>query len=163
MSAKLKIFVILILGIFATTTAGVIFTNRQPSTPILANPTRQAQSVSAVIPTQNGVVDPERAKYKTIPLENIKSALQGSDPATLAVEAFDSVGGNYKRKVEVIYPQPNQALVIITQAKQGKQSKQSKSLNYPVRYRVELSTFGRTLFVSEPPMWQIVWAGELGK
>lgn len=156
MSAKLKIFVILLLSIFATTTAGVIFTNRQPSIPISANPTHQAQSVSAVIPTQNVVVDSERARYKTIPLENIKSTLQGSDPATLAVDAFDSVGGSYKRKVEVIYPQPNQALVIITQANLA------KKLNYPVRYRVELSSFGRTLFVSEPRMWQIVWAGELG-
>ena len=155
MSAKLKIFVFLLLGIFATTTAGVIFTNRQPSIPISANPTHQAQSVSAVIPTQNVVVDPERARYKTIPLENIKSTLQGSNPATLAVDAFDS-GGKYKRKVEVIYPQPNQALVIITQANLA------KKLSYPVRYRVELSSFGRTLFASEPPMWQIVWAGELG-
>jgi hypothetical protein len=155
-SAKLKIFVILILSIFATTTVGVIFTNRQPSTPISVNPTNQAQSVSAVIPTQNIVVDSERAKYKTIPLENIKSTLQGTDPATLAVDAFDSVGVSYKRKVEVIYPQPNQALVIITQ------TNQAKNLNVPVRYRVELSSFGRTLFVSEPPMWQIVWAGELG-
>lgn len=153
-SAKLKIFVILLLSIFATTTAGVIFTTRQPSIPISANPTNQAQSVFAVIPTQNLVVDSERAKYKAIPLENIKSALQGSDPATLAMDAFDAVGGSYKRKVEVIYPQPNQALVIITQAKQA------KNLTYPVRYRVELSSFGRTLFVSEPPMWQIVWAGE---
>jgi hypothetical protein len=157
MSAKLKIFVILLLSMFATTTASVIFTHRQPLIPISAHPTHQAQSISAVIPTQNVVVDSERARYKTIPLENIKSTLLGSDPATLAVDAFDPVGGNYKRKVEVIYPQPNQALVIITQANQA------KKLNYPVRYRVELSSFGRTLFVNEPPMWQIVWAGELGK
>ncbi len=158
MSAKLKIFVILILSIFATVAAGTIFANRQPSTAISSNPTAQAQPVSVAISTSNLEVDPERARYKTIPLENIKSALQGSDPKTLAVDAFDPIGGEgYKPKVEVIYPQPNQALVIITQASQV------KNLNRAVRYRVELSSFGRTLFVSEPRMWQIVWVGRQEK
>lgn len=153
MSAKLKIFVILILSIFATVAAGTIFANRQPSTAISSNPTGQARPVSVAISTSNLEVDPERARYKTIPLENIKSALQGSDPATLAVDAFDPISSSYKPKVEVVYPQPNQALVTITQASQA------KNLNRAVRYRVELSSFGRTLFVSEPRMWQIVWVG----
>ncbi len=153
MSAKLKIFVILILSLFATVAAGTIFTNRQPLTAISSYPTGQAP-VSVAISTSNLEVDPERARYKTIPLENIKSALQGSDPATLAVDAFDPVSSErYKRKVEVVYPQPNQALVTITQASQA------KNLNRAARYRVELSSFGRTLFVSEPRMWQIVWVG----
>ncbi len=75
-------------------------------------------------------------------------------PAVLAINAFDTTqlkGSN--RKVEVVYPQPNQAMVTITQTNLA--SPKPK----PIEYRVELTSFGRSLFVTSPPLWQIVWAG----
>jgi hypothetical protein len=55
--------------------------------------------------------------------------------------------------VEVVYPQPNQALVKITQVKQDDDSVDT------IEYRVEMTTFGRSLLANSPPIWQIVWAG----
>jgi hypothetical protein len=153
MSAKLKFFLIVILGIFATAGAGVYITQRQPSVPIVETSNEQAQQVGAIHQSQEVVAYLDRSDYKTIPLEKINSSLQGSDPATLALNAFEdiaSVGGT--RKVEVAYPQRNQALVTITQIKQGDDS-------VGIKYRVEMTTFGRSLFISSPPVWQIVWAG----
>ncbi|MDZ8108379.1 MAG: hypothetical protein RM338_22525 [Nostoc sp. DedQUE12a] len=154
MSAKLKLFLIVVLTVFATAAAGVFMTGRQESPPIVDNVDRQPQQVRAIHQSQEVVAYAERSSYKTIPLESINSSLQGSDPATLALNAFDdipSVGG--RRKVEVAYPQRNQALVTITQIKQGNNSVDT------VKYRVEMTTFGRSLFISSPPVWQIVWAG----
>jgi hypothetical protein len=154
MSAKLKFFLIVILGIFATGGAGVyIIQHQQQSAPIVETSYGQTQQVGAIHQSQEVEAYSERFDYKTIPLENINSSLQGSDPATLALNAFDNiapVGG--KRKVEVAYPQRNQALVTITQIKRGNDS-------VGIQYRVEMTTFGRSLFISSPPVWQIVWAG----
>ncbi|MBD2524551.1 hypothetical protein [Nostoc sp. FACHB-133] len=154
MSAKLKFFLIVILSIFATAGAGVYITQRQQSAPIVETSYGQTQQVRAIHQSQEIVAYPDRSNYKTIPLENINSSLQGSDPATLALNAFDNiaaVGGT--RKVEVAYPQRNQALVTITQLKRGDDAVST------VKYRVEMSAFGRSLFISSPPVWQIVWAG----
>jgi len=154
MSAKLKFFLIVILGIFATAGAGVYIIQRQPSAPIIETNHGQTQQVAAIHQSQEVVGYLERSYYKTIPIEKINSSLQGSDPATLALNAFDdiaSVGGT--RKVEVAYPQRNQSFVTITQIKRGDDSVGT------VKYRVEMTTFGRSLFISSPPVWQIVWAG----
>jgi hypothetical protein len=154
MSAKLKIFLILVLSIFATATVGFIFTNRQLNTAISNNQNVQAQQPSVAIQATSLVINPERAKYKTIPLESIKSGLQGTDPASLAMDAFDTYNRDRtKRKVEVVYPYPNQALVTITQ------NVPARKYRTTVRYRVELTSFGRTILASSPPMWQIVWVG----
>ncbi|OKH51497.1 hypothetical protein NIES2101_18170 [Calothrix sp. HK-06] len=154
MSAKSKIVFILILSIFATISASVVFNNSNSSSLIYTNQNAQAQQPPVAIEADIAA-NPERAKYKTIPLESIKSALQGSDPASLAMEAFDTNGIEHKpRKVEVAYPQPNQALVTITQNDLVKNSRDA------VRYRVELSAFGRTILATSPPMWQIVWVGK---
>lgn len=156
MSAKLKIFLILVLSIFATAAVGSIFTNRQLITAISTNQNVQAQQPPVAIQTTSLAINPERAKYKTIPLESINSGLQGTDPASLAMDVFDTPHGDRtKRQVEVVYPYPNQALVTITQ------NKPTRNQNYrsAVRYRVELTSFGRTIFASSPPMWQIVWVG----
>lgn len=153
MSAKLKLFLIVILSIFATAGAGAYIIQRQPSAPIVETSDGQTQQVRAIHQSQEVVAYPERSDYKTIPLEKLNSSLQGSDPATLALNAFDditSVGGT--RKVEVAYPQRNQAFVTITQIKQGDDA-------VGIKYRVEMTTFGRSLFISSPPVWQIVWAG----
>jgi len=154
MSAKLKFFLIVVLTVFATAAAGVFITGRQQSPVIVDNVDRQPQQLRAIHQSQEVVAYLERSNYKTIPLESINSSLQGSDPATLALNAFDdipSVGGT--RKVEVAYPERNKALVTITQIKQGNNSVDT------VKYRVEMTTFGRSLFISSPPVWQIVWAG----
>ncbi|MEH2359272.1 hypothetical protein [Nostoc sp.] len=154
MSAKLKFFLIVILGIFATAGAGVYIIQRQPSAPIVETSDGQTQQMAAMHQSQEVVAYSERSDYKTIPLEKINSSLQGSDPATLALNAFDdigSVGGT--RKVEVTYPQRNQAFVTITEIKRGDDSVGT------VKYRIEMTTFGRSLFISSPPVWQIVWAG----
>jgi hypothetical protein len=157
MSAKLKIFLILLLSIFATATAGSILTNRQLNTAISTNHNVQAQQPRVAIPTTSLTINPERAKYKTIPLDSIKSGLQGSDPASLAMDVLDtdkiSSADRSKRQVEVVYPYPNQALVTITQ------KAAAKNYRSAVRYRVELTSFGRTILASYPPMWEIVWVG----
>ncbi|HYX18268.1 MAG TPA: hypothetical protein VE944_28665 [Nostoc sp.] len=153
MSAKLKFFLIVILSIFATAGAGVYITQSQQSTPIVETSDVQTQQVGAIHQSQEVVAYSERSNFKTLPLEKLNSSLQGSDPATLALNAFDdlaSVGGT--RKVEVAYPQRNQALVTITQIKRSDDS-------VGIKYRVEMTTFGRSLFISSPPVWQIVWAG----
>jgi hypothetical protein len=150
MSAKLKLFLIFILSIFATVGAGFYTIQRQPSASISSNYNGK-QQFSAIPQAQHIEVYAERATYKTIPLENLNSALQGSDPAILALNAFDDVvSEKATRKVEVVYPQPNQAMVTITQINQADNA---------VKYRVEMTTFGRSLLVSSPPVWQIVWAG----
>jgi hypothetical protein len=154
MSAKLKFFLIVILGIFATAGAGVYIIQRQPPAPIVETSNGQTQQVAAIHQSQEVVAYPERSDYKTIALEKIDSSLQGSDPATLALNAFDDIASEEgTRKVEVDYPQRNQAFVTITQIKQGDDSVGT------VKYRVEMITFGRSLFISSPPVWQIVWAG----
>ena len=153
MSAKLKFFLIVILSIFASAGAGVYMIQRQESAPIVETNDQQTQQVAAIPQSQYVVAYPERSDYKTIPLEKLNSSLQGSDPATLALNAFDDialVGG--KPKVEVAYPQRNQAFVTITQIKRGDNS-------VGIKYRVEMTPFGRSLFISSPPVWQIVWAG----
>ncbi|WP_392533375.1 hypothetical protein [Nostoc sp. C117] len=154
MSAKLKFFLIVILGIFATAGAGVYIIQHQPSAPIVETSNGQTQQVAAMHQSQEVLAYPERSDYRTIPLQKLNSSLQGSDPATLALNAFDDIASaQVTRKVEVVYPQRNQALVTITQINQGNDSVDG------VKYRVEMTTFGRSLFISSPPVWQIVWAG----
>ncbi|MEH2113409.1 hypothetical protein FD723_21565 [Nostoc sp. C052] len=153
MSAKLKFFLIVILSIFATASAGVYIIQHQPSALIVETTDGQTPQVATIHQSQEVVAYSERSDYKTIPLERLNSSLQGSDPATLALNAFEDIGVGGTRKVEVAYPQRNQALVTITQIKGGNDSVSK------VKYRVEMSTFGRSLFISSPPVWQIVWAG----
>jgi len=154
MTVNRKWFLILTLSIFTSACAGVYITHSQPSVMIFETSNDQLQRTEATPISQDIVTYPERYKYKNIPLSSINSTLQGSDPATLALNAFDdiaSVGGT--RKVEVVYPQHNQALVNITQIQQTNNSVAA------IKYRVEMNTFGRSLLVSSPPVWQIVWAG----
>ncbi|MDF5727320.1 MAG: hypothetical protein PUP92_04605 [Rhizonema sp. PD38] len=153
MSAKFKFFLIVASSIFATVTTVVYILHRKPTTTLESASSEQSQQFSATVQANNEE-NTERANYKPIPLQSINSPLQGSDPADLAINAFDQT--EFKRvirKVEVAYPQPNQAFVTITQTKQVKNSASA------IKYRVELATFGRSLFVQPPRVWQIVWAG----
>ncbi|AKG22547.1 hypothetical protein [Calothrix sp. 336/3] len=157
MSAKLKVFILLIISLFATAVAGVYMNNRQPLA-MISTTDEEHQGLSRAISTQETVINPERVHYQTIPLERIKSSLQGTDPAALALDAFDDNGVKpISRKVEVMYPQPNQALVTITQ------TQKAANVANATRYRVELTSFGRSLLASSPPMWQIVWVGSQKK
>ncbi|TVP60797.1 MAG: hypothetical protein EA343_16260 [Nodularia sp. (in: Bacteria)] len=151
---KWNFFLILLLSIFATACAGVNSTYEQQSPTMGENGNAQQQEIMTVLHAQDIEVYSERKKYKNIPLENINFALQGSDPAVLALNALDDQSlAAEQRQVEVVYPQPNQALVKITQIKL------EDDLADTIQYRVEMTTFGRSLLTNSPPMWQIVWAG----
>jgi len=154
MSGKLKLFLVLLLSIFATASAGVYLHQFQTPTLTLDTSSSQPQQLSVVKNSQEELHDLERIQYKNIPLETINSPLQGSNPKTLALnflDDFTTVSG--KRKVEVAYPQHNQALVTVTQILK------SKDTSEEIKYRLEMNSFGRSLFPSSPPIWQIVWVG----
>jgi hypothetical protein len=154
MSVKLKFFLILILSIFVTAGASVYMMQSQTAVPIVDNVNAQPQQLSDVQHSQEIVADPERAEYENIPLASINSPLQGSDPAKLAVNFLEDFTLNKgKGQVEVAYPQPNQAVVIVTQ------KVLDKGVSTEKKYRLEMSTFGRSLLSSSPPIWQIVWVG----
>jgi|GEM_PF-538973 len=156
MSVKLKFFVILILSVFATAAAGFYMMQHQTAMPIVENINipQPPQQLSSVQQTQEVVEDLERAEYKNIPLENINSPVQGSDPKTLAVNFLDDVKPTRSdRQIEVAYPQPHQALVMVIQTtSQGAASE-------VVKYRLEMNSFGRSLLSNSPPIWRIVWVG----
>ncbi|MFN6487883.1 MULTISPECIES: hypothetical protein [unclassified Nostoc] len=152
MSAKLKFFLIVILSMSATA-AGVYIIQHQQSAPIAETSDEQTQQVGTIHQSQEVAAYSERSDYKTIPLEKLNSSLQGSNPTTLALNAFEDIAVGGTPKIQVAYPQPNQALVTITQIKRGNNSVGT------VKYRAEMTTFGRSLFISSPPVWQIVWAG----
>ncbi|MEH2287547.1 hypothetical protein [Nostoc sp.] len=153
MSAKLKFFLIVIVSISATAGAGVYIIQHQQSATIVEANDEQTQQIRAIHQSQEVATFSERSDYQTIPLEKLDSSLQGSNPTTLALNAFEDIAVGGTRKIDVVYPQPNQALVTITQIKRGNNSVGT------VKYRVEMTTFGRSLFISSPPVWEIVWAG----
>ncbi|GAA6619535.1 hypothetical protein [Scytonema sp. NUACC26] len=164
MSARFKLLLIVVFSIFATAATGIYITQRQPWAAVSKTSNGQPQhflkasqedTISRVRLAPRANANPERANYQEIPLENINSSLQGSNPTNLALDAFEGNFASHKepKKVEVSYPQPNRVLVIITQ------TQRDKKLSRIARYRVELTTFGRSLFVSSPPIWQIIWAG----
>ncbi len=153
MSAKLKIFLVLILGIFATTFVAGMYIIKQWDSHRLSTDKNQEQ-IKANNISNNKLVDSSRSKYKKIPLSQLNTVLKGTDPAALAINALNTTQSKeISRKVEVVYPQPNQAMVTITE------TNLASSEQTPVKYRVELTSFGRSLFVNSPSLWQIVWAG----
>ncbi|MDJ0732672.1 MAG: hypothetical protein QNJ47_01080 [Nostocaceae cyanobacterium] len=156
MSAKLKILIFLILSIFAAVIGGISYiAKREPSPSIAAITSKgEQQRFPAAETAAELVSNSGRVNYKTIPLAQVTSVIQGTDPVTLATYAFDNMeskGGT--RKIEIVYPQRNQALVTITRTKMSENSVRA------IKYRVEFTKFGRSLLVSSPPLWQIVWIG----
>jgi hypothetical protein len=94
-----------------------------------------------------------RENYKSISLTKIADAkaLAGNDPKAVALSAFGNVeseGGS--RDVTVDYPQPNQAIVTITQTGVADDSVGA------IRYRVELQP---EKSAQTGKQWEIVWAG----
>lgn len=155
MPVKLKLFLILILSIFTTVSVGFYMTQHQTPLSIVDDTTNvQPQQLSVVQHSQQVVEHPERAKYQTIPLEKINYPLQGTDPKMLAMNVLDDLTSTKgDRQVEVIYPQPNQVLVTVIQKQANGNSSEV------IKYRLEMSVFGRSLLVSSPPIWQIIWVG----
>nr|WP_313933844.1 hypothetical protein [Anabaena cylindrica] len=148
-------FLILTLSMLAAT-AGVYVIQNQPPALITGTANGHQQQLTSVLEKSSQLLAyPERDNYQTIPLESINSAMQGSDPANLALNMLNevtSVAG--KSQIEVAYPQPNQALVTITQINRTKNNTVGA-----IKYRVEMNRFGRSLLVSSPPVWEIIWAG----
>jgi hypothetical protein len=133
---------------------------------------RSGQTITAVSPSlapqasetlnQNPAVEKttttntqsERQNYKPILLSEIADteARVGSDPKALALSAFgntETEGGS--RQVTVDYPQPNQAVVIITQLGVADDSVRG------IRYRAEFVP--TTKSPQTQKQWEIVWAG----
>jgi hypothetical protein len=154
MSAKLKIFLAITLSFFATAVVAGVYKIKQWHSHTVPSGTRQQQVRAHDISTKKLIANTSRDKFKSIPLTRFQTVLKGTDPAALAINAFDpNHSQKLNRKVEVVYPQPDRAMVTITQ------TKFTSSKPKPIKYRVELTSFGRTMFVSSPPLWQIVWAG----
>ncbi len=154
MSAKSNILILVIISIFAIVAGGLRFINPQPSTQIDTSKSRQQPNLPAAIPIGRVVAHTNEEKYTSIPLDRIKYSRQGTNPEVLAMNAFYNIKLKSKiHKIEVIYPRPNQALVTITQIRPVGDNMEV------MKYRARLSTFGRSLLVSSPPLWQIVWAG----
>ncbi|MGB6294688.1 MAG: hypothetical protein WBF90_00725 [Rivularia sp. (in: cyanobacteria)] len=157
MSAKLKFFLVFTLSAFATAVVAGVYRVKQWHSNRSYNSENQQQIQAKQISSQERAITSSRRKFKPIPLTRFRTILRGTDPATLAINAFDttqSKESKSNRKVEVIYPQPNQAMVTITQTNLA--SPKPKPIK---KYRVELTSFGRSIFVTSPPLWQIVWAG----
>ncbi|TAF06515.1 MAG: hypothetical protein EAZ77_12055 [Nostocales cyanobacterium] len=154
MSAKFKFFLIFILSIFATASSFYLI-QRQPVALVTGTANGHEQQLSREQESSGLVTYPERSHYQTIPLKSINSILQGSDPTTLALNILDEVTSVERPpQIELAYPQPHQALVTIIQVNQVDKNSVSAT-----KYRVEMSRFGRSLLVSSPPVWEIIWAG----
>lgn len=179
MSVKLKLFLILLLGIFITS-AGALIT-QQPAELNTEFSKNQPPVLSSPVSVNSTVSEPERIGYKSIPLEDSKSALQGADPAALAIELVEDTQGLEpdltQQQVEITYPSQNQILVTITQTivtnkpnkklnlqqvvsgNAAKSPRKKPSVAKLQKYKVELTTIGSTVLVNSPPIWQVVWAG----
>ena len=154
MSAKLKIFIVLMLSILVTAVAVGVYKIANLWHLNSSSAVKEKQQIRASDISQENVENQYTAQYKSIPLAQLTSVLKGTDPAALAINAFDTtVSKQVTRKVEVVYPQPNQAMVTITE------TNLDSSESTPIKYRVKLTSFGRSLFIDSPPLWQIVWAG----
>ena len=154
MSAKLKIFLLFTLSFFATAVVAGAYGIKQWYSNRISTAKKQQPIRAEDISTQELIASSYTGQYRSIPLTEFNSVLKGTDPAALAMNAIDTNHSKeVTRKVEVVYLQPNQAMVTITQ------TNSSVSQPKPIKYRVKLTSFGRSLFVNSPPLWQIVWAG----
>jgi hypothetical protein len=103
--------------------------------------------------TSTANVQVNRENYKPMALTQLtkSEALIGDEPKAIAQAAFgdvDSEGGS--RDVKVEYPQPDRAVVIITQTGVADDSVRA------IRYRAELVPTSKS---QTGKQWKIVWAG----
>lgn len=125
---------------------------REPESQAQSN--QQASQNSPPSDTRGLESQVQRSGYKSIPLNQISSShsLQGTEPKTIALEAFgntESEGG--ARTAAVDYPQPDKAVVSITQTGVADDSVAS------IRYRVEFILKPSSTKTSKH--WEMAWAG----
>ncbi len=171
MSGKLTISLVMLLGVAITLSAcndisvkpnypgGNSSSSTLQETPSSASPSPARQPSQTL--SQNNLkgkiaaasIQAERENYKPISVAEMAdtAAVVGNDPKEIALSAFgniESEGGI--RDVKVDYPQPNQAVVTITQTGVADDSVGG------IRYRVELR---QNKEVPTGRQWEIVWAG----
>ncbi|AFZ18929.1 hypothetical protein [Allocoleopsis franciscana] len=130
----------------------------QETTPVkspspLVTPSPILSQDKSEIKTSSASVKVNRENYKPIALTQLtkNEALTGEEPKAIALAAFgdvDSEGGS--RDVKVEYPQPDRAVVIITQTGVADDSVRA------IRYRAELVPTSKS---QTGKQWKIVWAG----
>ena len=103
-------------------------------------------------------VQTKREDYKAIDLANKAKPDQliGADPKAIALSTFGQnqsllIEGNFDQQVKVDYPQPDQAVVTITQTGLPDDSVRG------IRYRIELSPKESA---QTGKQWQVMWAGQ---
>lgn len=119
----------------------------------LVTPTPILSQDKSKVKTSTASVKVNRENYKPIALTQLtkNDALSGEEPKAIALAAFgdvDSEGGS--RDVKVEYPQPDRAVVIITQTGVADDSVRA------IRYRAELVPTSKS---QTGKQWKIVWAG----
>ncbi|MBD2013839.1 hypothetical protein H6F96_07580 [Microcoleus sp. FACHB-53] len=125
---------------------------RSPSPILTPTPILRQDTSKATTSTDN--VQVNRENYKPIALTQLtkSEALIGEEPKAIALAAFgdvDSEGGS--RDVKVEYPQPDRAIVIITQTGVADDSVRA------IRYQAELVPTSKSSKTGK--QWKIVWAG----
>lgn len=104
--------------------------------------------------TSTASVQADRENYKPISLTQLtkSESLIGNEPKAIALAAFgdvDSEGGS--RDVKIEYPQPDRAVVVITQTGVADDSVRA------IRYRAELVHTTKSSQAGK--QWKMVWAG----
>ncbi|HEY9831518.1 MAG TPA: hypothetical protein V6D26_13120 [Stenomitos sp.] len=125
---------------------------KSPSLMVTPTPIRRQDRSNAQ--TSTASIKINRENYKPIALTQLSKteALIGDEPKAIALAAFgdvDSEGGS--RDVKVEYPQPDRAVVIITQTGVADDSVRA------IRYRAELAPTSKSSQTGK--QWKIVWAG----
>jgi hypothetical protein len=178
MSGQFKISLFLLVGMAISLSACNAISSREPSplptllpsshptqTPAAQNtPTklkvRQAQQTlpkaenkdTNLKKAENPNTQAERANYQAVPLDRItkSQALKGSEPKAMALLAFGDIESR-SRDVQVEQPQPNQAIVTITQTGVADDSVRG------IKYRAEFTPTDESAPTSK--QWKMVWAG----
>ncbi|HEY9615012.1 hypothetical protein [Allocoleopsis sp.] len=122
---------------------------RQPTHNLSPESSKSKSSVQSSAKVQS-----DRENYKAMELTKIAKdkAVIGNDPKAIAVAAFgdvDSEGGS--RDIQVEYPQPDRAVVIVTQTGVADDSVRA------IRYRAELVPTTKSSQTGK--QWKMVWAG----
>lgn len=125
---------------------------KSPSLMVTPTPIRRQDRSNAQ--TSTASIKINRENYKSIALTQLSKteSLIGDEPKAIALAAFgdvDSEGGS--RDVKVEYPQPDRAVVIITQTGVADDSVRA------IRYRAELAPTSKSSQTGK--QWKIVWAG----
>ncbi|EDX73852.1 hypothetical protein MC7420_5732 [Coleofasciculus chthonoplastes PCC 7420] len=119
----------------------------EPSPDSPGNSTPQQNFSSPQTPAAN------REDYRSIDLsqQTDRTSLTGSDPKAIALSAFGNRDSNTdSASVDVSYPKPDQAIVILTQTRLKDDSVRG------IRYRVE---FQKNPSAQANEQWQMIWAG----